>query len=1421
MRALLEFLGERHVAPWLRAFVPALLIVLAFGALVRGHEDRIAEAGFRDAARERLAEVAERVDAALANLRALGAYYDASAGDVSRVQFTRLTTPLLAQGVPIQALEWIPRVRSDQRADFLAQARSDGLAHFAITQREPGGALVPAAGRDDFYPVYYVQPLAGNQKAVGYDVGSNPQRRAALTRAMNTAAMVATERITLVQETSDQYGFLVFRPVYAGGVAPPTAAARRRRLLGFVLAVFRVGDLIEGRHARHAARIRLQVRDDDAPPGMSLLYPKRGVPEALATGADPAWRVGTIGVAGRHWSVSARAAPGAYLPNRSGSTAVFVLGVLAAVLWGFYVRQRALRLASIERAVAQRTEELNEQRQFSAAIFDAVGSVGLVLDRSGAIIRFNKAAEAASGYGFDEVRDRPFCWRQFLPAEQRDGVERVFQGLLDGAAPATYDNDWIGRSGERRSFAWSNAVLRDAAGAPKYLITMGQDISERKRIHRELEHERLRFKTILQTASDGIHVLDAAGLLVEANAAFLDMLGYDARALGHLNVRDWDVGDTWATIDARNRDLLASAGSAVFETRHRHHDGHVLDVEISAKGIRLEGVAYLYAASRDITARKRASAALAASEQRYRQFFEINTAVKLAVDPDSGAIVDANPAAAAFYGYSREQLQSMRIFELNCQSRDEIAREMQRAKAEQRLYFNFRHRLASGETRDVEVYSGPAEVGGRRLVYSIVHDVTERRRAEAQLRVAAGVFESSYEGILITDARGVITDANPALSRITGYRKDEIIGLTPRVFASGRHGPEFYAQMWSALREQGVWSGEVWNRRKSGELYAELLAISAVRDDAGATRQFVGIFSDISVIKQHEDELNRIAYYDVLTGIPNRRLLAERLARAVVHQQRSTRQLAVCYLDLDGFKPVNDRYGHEAGDRLLLEIGARLDALLRANDTVARLGGDEFVLLLADLLDVDECTAIVERVLAAVARPVDAGGVTVSVSASVGIAMCPPDEPDADTLLRHADQAMYRAKESGRGRYHLFDAQQDKQVRLRRQRLQQLRRALDEGQFELYYQPKVDLLSGEVFGVEALIRWHHPDEGLLAPAAFLDFLGGTEMELELGGWVLEHALRQMGSWQQGGWRGVVSVNVSAPQLLQPDFAERLRAALQRHPEVAADLLELEILESAALGDIVQAERTMRECRRMGVRFALDDFGTGYASLHYFRKLPVEMLKIDQSFVTRMLEDASDLEIVDGVVRLAQAFHHPVIAEGVETLEHGAMLLLLGCRRAQGFGIARPMPAAAFASWRQHWQGQGAWRDGARPPERADLPLGVAARIHRAWCEDVAAAAGGARNEREAGLDLALTRFGHWYRTVGGERYGALPGFSALGKAHERLHQLGGELLTGAQSGGMVDVRERVAELYAELSRFLARLDALSAQIHEAAHGRLP
>ncbi|MDO8930876.1 MAG: EAL domain-containing protein [Rhodocyclaceae bacterium] len=577
--------------------------------------------------------------------------------------------------------------------------------------------------------------------------------------------------------------------------------------------------------------------------------------------------------------------------------------------------------------------------------------------------------------------------------------------------------------------------------------------------------------------------------------------------------------------------------------------------------------------------------------------------------------------------------------------------------------------LLTADGRLTGTYRGTAE------------DVTQRKRSEESLLLADKVFANSDQAILITGPDANIISVNPAFTTITGYTAAEAVGKNPRLFSSGRHDAAFYAAMWGELRRSGAWAGEVWDRRKSGEIYPKWLSINAVQDPAsGDTTHYVAIFSDITDRKENEARIEHLAYHDHLTGLPNRFALLARLTQSLADARRNGQQLALMFIDLDHFKTINDSLGHDVGDQLLVAVARRIRAALRETDTVARLGGDEFVIVVPGLAGPEDAAHVAEKVIAFINDPLALAGHTLHTSPSIGIGIFPTDGTDADTLMKNADTAMYHAKQHGRNAYHFFAADMNTAATERLMMETQLRAALDRNEMRLVYQPQVDLASGEVVGVEALVRWHHPERGLVSPLQFIPVAEETGLIVPLGAWILDEACRQAVAWTKAGLPPVrIAVNLSAHQFRDRNLAHQVAATLAR-TGLAANRLELEITESAVMENAAQAIETLRALRDQGIQLAIDDFGTGYSSLAYLKRFPLSRLKIDRSFVMDLEQDANDVAIVRSIVALAHTLGLAVIAEGIETAAQLAMLKDFACAEGQGYLFSRPLAPDDLAAF---------------------------------------------------------------------------------------------------------------------------------------------
>lgn len=680
------------------------------------------------------------------------------------------------------------------------------------------------------------------------------------------------------------------------------------------------------------------------------------------------------------------------------------------------------------------------------------------------------------------------------------------------------------------------------------------------------------------------------------------------------------------------------------------------------------------------------------------------------------------------------------------------------------------------------------------------------RIEDKELQLGARVFSNAHEGIIIADMDNKIVDVNPTLSHITEYSHDELIGQTTDILISNSNKNKFYLDIWRSLAKHGHWKGEIWSRKKGGQLFIGHLTISTLLVDDGETLHYVCLVSDMTQSMEQQKKLEFMAHYDVLTKLPNRGFFAECFEKAVDHADRYASLLAICFIDLDDFKPINDNFGHVVGDKLLIEVAQRIQANIRNEDTVSRLGGDEFSLLLGDIHSNAECEQLLRRIHSTLSQPYVIEDKTILISASIGVTIYPDDTSDPDTLLRHADQAMYKAKLAGRNNYQFFNAEDD-QLAIKKQHCQQeIQGALLRDEFCLHYQPKINMKTGEIFGAEALIRWQHPSKGLLQPIEFLPTIEGTDLEIQLGNWVIKTAVKQMDTWKAVGLEIETSINISSHHLQSVHFFGQVSSALEKHPNVDSKFLQLEILESSVLNDINTISTIINTCRdELGVCIALDDFGTGYSSLNHLRHLMAKTVKIDRSFVINMLDNPNDHAIVDGVISLADTFHREVIAEGVETIEHGLMLLIMGCELAQGFGISPPMPADEFVQWQKNFTPFEQWAsysdDGYSIENRHQTLFKLSTNQ---WVKRFK------RNITAAPEDIMYWPImkhnkcpcGSWIKRSKKENIFDSHQIDTIDQAHKDMHQLAAELKDRYLGGEIKEARQKLHQLETSLEELI-------------------
>ena len=752
---------------------------------------------------------------------------------------------------------------------------------------------------------------------------------------------------------------------------------------------------------------------------------------------------------------------------------------------------------------------------------------------------------------------------------------------------------------------------------------------------------------------------------------------------------------------ARFRQSILERSEWSMEMEVLRADGSLLWVRARGEPVVENGrVTRVRGVMQDIDEAKRAEQRLRQSEERFSRIFQLMPYPMGLSHRAGGRYVDLNPAWVEMMGIPREEAIGRTAVELGIFSAQDRARLMAQASQGGQLSgYEVNLRVRGGGVRTVLQSMRATEFDGEPCWLFSVHDITDRKRNEENVREREELLS-----LTISAASLGLWDWNLHTGTVTGdSRWWAMRGLTAQgtvplpVQWSAGIAQEDIDRIASELARHQAHPATpfdvTWRVNQPGETVRWVRNLGKIVgfDDQGRPQRMLGVAIDVTPQREQEVLLQRLALYDALTGLPNRVLLARKLQECMDQARAGNRQLGVAYLDLDGFKPVNDRLGHGAGDRLLVVVAGRLTRALRPVDTVARLGGDEFVILMPGLESAAECQHMLDRVMDSISAPYSLDTERVVVTASIGYTIFPQDEADADALLRHADQAMYAAKQAGRNRFHQFDAAQERAIQWQREQGAQLRHALAAEQFALYLQPKVDMKSGTVVGAEALARWLHPQRGVVPPGEFLPLLEGTELEISFGEWVVETAFASLQQLAAQGIQLPLSVNIAAHHLQAPGFADWMARCAARHAGVPASLVEIEITESAALYDLAAVADALAALRALGMAVSLDDFGTGYSSLTYLRRLPMDTLKIDQSFVHGMMGDPGDLAIVQGVIGLARSFGYKVIAEGVETVEQGQMLLQLGCTQAQGYCVARPMPLADFPAWVANWQPPAQWQ----------------------------------------------------------------------------------------------------------------------------------
>ena len=1166
--------------------------------------------------------------------------------------------------------------------------------------------------------VQRIVPLIGNEKAIGHNLLQDPARNKEAFLARDTGRLTLAGPFKLIQGGLGAVGRL---PVYFGD-RDPLFWGFTTVLIRFpeVLADARLGKLPEQGHAYVLWR----------------LNPDSGERQVIAASgadalSDPVNQ--SMALPNGHWTLSV--APLRGWGDDYGVAFKTALALLFSLLLGYLAKllvELRLYKENLEALVARRTLQLSTSEQRFRNMSDAAGAYLWEIDTK--MVYTYVSAQSASVKAYPPEALLGHTPMEFMPAEDIALVGVIINRAIADKSSFRLQHRDITPSGE---ICWEEvygAVFCDDAGQVIGLRGTGMSINARKQAEEELRHSEQRFRDIAEVSGDWIWEVDAAGRYTYVSEGVQRILGYATEEVVGRTPFDFMAASEAKALGKAFADIVArKAPFSDLENVLLGKDGtsHVtltsgtpiFDADGGLLGYR--GI------DRDISARKTAEHRISRLTNLYAALSECNQ-----------AIVRCNSAAELFPQICRDVVRFGGMKMAWIGMLDQTSREVRQVASfgaglayldgivvtaagddpngrgpagtairEDRPVWNqdFLNdpltapwhergaRFGWGAVASLPLHRNGAVIGAfnlyagevnafdedaRKLLEEMATDISyalDGFERDASIKLAAEVFEQGKEGIMITDTHGRIVRVNRAFSAITGYGEAEALGQSAGLLSSGRHGPEFYREMWDAIDSGGHWQGEIWNRRKDGHVYPEWLAISRVLDADGNPSHYVAIFSDITVHKDAEERIQRLAHFDALTGLPNRALLNDRARHAIGMAQRSHEQLAVLFVDLDHFKNINDSLGHRIGDELLVEVGQRMNALVRKEDTVSRQGGDEFIAVLPGT-DADGAARVAGKLIEAIAVAFKVEQYELVVTPSIGIAMYPSDGEDFEALSKCADTAMYRAKQDGRNTFRFFTPEMQEHSARKLQLEGALRNALGRGELQLHYQPQVAVDDGRIVGAESLLRWQHPELGEVQPAEFIPVAEDSGLILPIGEWVLRTAVRQMKAWLDAGMADMImTVNLSAVQFRHahlPDLVERILA----EESLAPRHLELELTESVAMDDPLAAIAVMDDLHARGIRLSIDDFGTGYSSLSYLKRFQVYKLKIDQSFVRDITVDPEDRAIVSAVISLADSLGLRTIAEGVETEGQLRFLREQGCHEVQGFYFSRPLPAEEFAAF---------------------------------------------------------------------------------------------------------------------------------------------
>ncbi|HEX5127037.1 MAG TPA: EAL domain-containing protein, partial [Rhodocyclaceae bacterium] len=961
--------------------------------------------------------------------------------------------------------------------------------------------------------------------------------------------------------------------------------------------------------------------------------------------------------------------------------AIVGLLLIAAVLYRRQLRDSAVRTQALQ---------LSEER--FRVIIEGANVVAWEYDVGTDYFTYVSApGQQLLGFQIEDWQ-KPGFWRSRLHPDDREIALAFLRDQSTPQPPHECEYRMLRADGHEIVVRDLRAPMKSTRGNAASMRGIFVDITSHSASAALLEDSEARFRSTFEQATVGMGLCAVSGRFIRVNRRYCDISGYSEEQLLMRDFREITHPDDIET-NERLLDELVIGNSETFsiEKRILRPGGQFVWVHLTMSLVksRRSGPSQFMEVIEDVTARKHAESGLRESEGRMRSILSAMREGVVMRDA-FGEVILANAAARRIYGISSDDafppmLDPLAVKYLHEDGSpcpiDELPgyRAMHQGRSASAVVgIQRRDNSCIWFVTRAEPLSKDERSGLHPVVLTL-SDITAQRRAEEELRLAATVFDSSIEAIMITDAKRNILSVNKAFSALTGFTAAEVTGQTPTLLSSNRHDLEHYETIWSEARSQGYWQGEIWQRRRNGSEFPEWLSISAVRDRSDVITHFVAVFSDITERKAAEARIAFLAHHDPLTTLPNRTLFQDRLEQALARAERNHMMVALLFLDLDRFKTINDSLGHLAGDRLLQSVAERLQHCVRDTDTICRQGGDEFLIVLADITDADIPARIADKILRRLSEPFEIDGHTLGTSFSIGIAVYPTDGQDADGLMKDADTAMYHAKESGRNTYRFFTESMNANALERLELENLLRQALDRNELLLNYQPQIDLITGEILGAEALIRWQSEVLGFVPPGRFISIAEESGLIIPIGRWVLRQACLHAKAWQDSGLPAVaVAVNISALQFSRDDIVASVREVLLE-TGLAPDRLELELTESLLMKHADDVLDTMQHLKALGVRLSIDDFGTGYSSLSYLKRFAVDRLKIDQSFVRDIVDDPDDAAIVRAIIQLGRSLKLDVIAEGTEARAQVDFLIREGCREAQGYYFCPPVTHDVFMS----------------------------------------------------------------------------------------------------------------------------------------------